>query len=72
MAAQEGAAAAQEAPGAQKDAPASGGVTPAGTNWFYYCLGLALQTILWLLLFLGIIVAVVVGTHLTEFRYVGF
>ena len=44
----------------------------AGTNWFYYCLGLALQTFLWLLLFLGIIVAVVVGTHLTEFRYVGF
>ena len=60
------------APGAQADAPVSGGVTSAGTNWFYYCLGLALQTFLWLLLFLGIIVAVVVGTHLTEFRYVGF
>ena len=59
-------------PGAQEDEPVSGGVTPAGTNWFYYCLGLALQTFLWLLLFLGIIVAVVVGTHLTEFRYVGF
>ena len=60
------------APGAQAGAPVPGGVTSAGTNWFYYCLGLALQTFLWLLLFLGIIVAVVVGTHLTEFRYVGF
>jgi len=33
-------------------------VTPAGTNWFYYCPASALQTFLWLLLFLAIIVAV--------------
>ena len=60
------------APVARQDASVSGGETPIGTNWFYYCLGLGLQTFLWLLLFLAIIVAVVVGTHLTEFRYVGF
>ena len=42
------------------------------TNWFYYGLGLALQTFLWFLLFLAITVAVLVGNKLTEFRYVGF
>jgi hypothetical protein len=40
--------------------------------WFYYGLGLSLQTFLWFLLFLAIIVAVLVGGKLTEFRYVGF
>ena len=43
-----------------------------GTNWVFYGLGLSLQTVLWCLLFLAIIVAVAVGGHLTEFRYVGF
>jgi hypothetical protein len=38
----------------------------------YYGLGLTLQTFLWFLLFLAIVVAVLVGGHLTEFRYVGF
>jgi hypothetical protein len=42
------------------------------TQWFYYGLGLSLQTFLWFLLFLAIVVAVLVGNHLTEFRYVGF
>lgn len=42
------------------------------TNWFYYGLGLSLQTFLWFLLFLAITVAVLVGNKLTEFRYVGF
>jgi hypothetical protein len=42
------------------------------TSWFFYGLGLSLQTFLWFLLFLAIIVAVAVGGHLTEFRYVGF
>jgi hypothetical protein len=42
------------------------------TKWFYYGLGLSLQTFLWFLLFLAITVAVLVGGHLTEFRYVGF
>ncbi len=42
------------------------------TNWVFYGLGLSLQTVLWCLLFLAIIVAVAVGGHLTEFRYVGF
>jgi hypothetical protein len=42
------------------------------TRWFYYGLGLSLQTFLWFLLFLAIIVAVLVGGQLTEFRYVGF
>jgi hypothetical protein len=45
---------------------------PPRTRWFYYGLGLSLQTFLWLLLFLAIIVAVMVGGQLTEFRYVGF
>ena len=42
------------------------------TRWLYYGLGLSLQTLLWFLLFLAIIVAVLVGGQLTEFRYVGF
>jgi hypothetical protein len=42
------------------------------TNWFFYGLGLSLQTLLWSLLFLAIVVAVAVGNKLTEFRYVGF
>jgi hypothetical protein len=47
---------------------------PAGprTQWFYYVLGLSLQTFLWFLLFLAITIAVLVGGKLTEFRYVGF
>ena len=41
-------------------------------HWFYYGLGLSLQTFLWFLVFLAITVAVLVGNQLTEFRYVGF
>jgi hypothetical protein len=41
-------------------------------RWLFYGLGLTLQTFLWFLLFLAITVAVLVGNHLTEFRYVGF
>ena len=41
-------------------------------HWFFYVLGLSLQTFLWFLLFLAITVAVLVGGKLTEFRYVGF
>jgi hypothetical protein len=41
-------------------------------HWFFYILGLSLQTFLWFLLFLAIAVAVLVGGKLTEFRYVGF
>jgi hypothetical protein len=56
--------------------PATGadGERPAESkgNWFYYTLGLSLQTFLWFLLFLAITVAVLVGGKLTEFRYVGF
>ncbi len=48
------------------------GEAPRRTRWFYYGLGLSLQTFLWFLLFLAIIVAVMVGGQLTEFRYVGF
>jgi hypothetical protein len=62
------------------DAPADGAPGAAqaqaerghGTDWVFYGLGLSLQTVLWCLLFLAIIVAVAVGGHLTEFRYVGF
>jgi hypothetical protein len=46
--------------------------TEPRTRWIYYGLGLSLQTFLWFLLFLAITVAVLVGNHLTEFRYVGF
>jgi hypothetical protein len=41
-------------------------------HWFYYGLGVSLQTFLWFLVFLAITVAVLVGGKLTEFRYVGF
>jgi hypothetical protein len=44
----------------------------ARTIWPLYVAGMALQTILWFLLFLAIVVAVATGGHLTEFRYVGF
>jgi hypothetical protein len=61
----------EEASGAraQGESPEPAGVR---TNWFYYGLGLSLQTFLWFLLFLAITVAVLVGNKLTEFRYVGF
>ena len=57
--------------------PAEGAERPAEPakprgQWFYYGLGLSLQTFLWFLLFLAITVAVLVGNKLTEFRYVGF
>jgi hypothetical protein len=55
------------AEGAESPQPAK----PRG-HWFYYGLGLSLQTFLWFLLFLAITVAVLVGGKLTEFRYVGF
>ncbi len=42
------------------------------TSRLFYGLGLGLQTLLWFLLFLAIVVAVAVGGELTEFRYVGF
>ena len=42
------------------------------TNWFFYGLGLSLQTLLWFLLFLALVVAIAAGGELTEFRYVGF
>ncbi len=41
-------------------------------NRFFYGLGIGVQTLLWFLLFLAIVVAVAVGGELTEFRYVGF
>jgi hypothetical protein len=52
-------------PGAPRDAGER-------TRWFFYGLGLSLQTLLWVLLLLAITVAVLVGGRLTEFRYVGF
>ena len=52
--------------------PEPGAAESPRTRWFFYGLGLSLQTLLWFLLFLAIIVAVLVGGQLTEFRYVGF
>lgn len=42
------------------------------TDRLFYGLGLSVQTLLWFLVFLAIVVAVMVGGRLTEFRYVGF
>jgi hypothetical protein len=50
---------------------ASGAPAPR-TSKFFYGLGLGLQTFLWFLLFLALVVAIAVGGELTEFRYVGF
>ncbi|HSL96185.1 MAG TPA: hypothetical protein VLA35_09770 [Thermoleophilia bacterium] len=61
------AAAATDEPRAAVDGPAG----PAGHR-FFYGLGIGVQTLLWFLLFLAIVVAVAVGGELTEFRYVGF
>ena len=61
------------APGPPGDAEVAGQTAPEPRlRWFYYGLGLSLQTFLWFLLFLAITVAVMVGGKLTEFRYVGF
>ena len=70
------------APDEATDAPvtaagaASKGMSPHDyrerTSWFFYGLGLSLQTFLWFLLFLALVVAIAVGGELTEFRYVGF
>ena len=49
-----------------------GGPAVQSGHRFYYGLGIGVQTLLWFLLFLAIVVAVAVGGELTEFRYVGF
>ena len=38
----------------------------------YYWLGVSVQVLLWLLVFLAIAAAIATGGHLTEFRYVRF
>ena len=58
--------------GAEVDGPPQDADERPRTRWFFYGLGLSLQTLLWFLLFLAITVAVLVGGKLTEFRYVGF
>ncbi len=37
-----------------------------------YALGLGVQVVFWCLIFLALALAIGVGGHLTEFRYVGF
>ncbi len=61
------------------ETPAAGGAAPEPqadaaprTSKLFYGLGLGVQTFLWFLLFLALVVAVAVGGELTEFRYVGF
>jgi hypothetical protein len=59
------------------DAGETGGAEPRDaaaprTSWLFYGLGLGLQTFLWFLLFLALVIAIAVGGELTEFRYVGF
>jgi len=61
--------------GAGEPAAESGTRNRAGRVWLpsgWYVLGLALQIFLWFLVFLGLAIAIGVGGHLTEFRYVGF
>jgi hypothetical protein len=71
--AHEGGAAGAPAGPAETGLPVrSAAETRPRAHWFYYGLGLSLQTFLWFLLFLAIVVAVLVGNKLTEFRYVGF
>ncbi|MFA4965825.1 MAG: hypothetical protein WC709_09365 [Thermoleophilia bacterium] len=67
----EAAAAARDAASGEAPAPPD---DPAaqGSGRLAYGLGLAVQTLLWFLLFLAIVVAVLAGHTLTEFRYVGF
>ncbi len=38
----------------------------------WYLLGVAVQCLIWMLVFLGLILAILGGQGLTEFRYVGF
>jgi Flp pilus assembly protein TadB len=47
----------------------------AGRSWSvtaFYALGLGVQVLLWVLVFLAIAAAIATGGHLTEFRYVHF
>ena len=37
-----------------------------------YVLGICVQVVFWMLVFLALAMAIGVGEHLTEFRYVGF
>jgi hypothetical protein len=62
----------QAGPAAAPDTAPEEGEPAEPTNWLFYGLGLSLQTLLWFLLFLAIVIAVAVGSELTEFRYVGF
>lgn len=46
-----------------------------GRSWSvtaFYALGLGVQVLLWVLVFLAIAAAIATGGHLTEFRYVHF
>jgi hypothetical protein len=63
-----------EGPGDRSAAHAAAPPDETGrpASWLFFGLGLALQTFLWFLLFLAIVIAVAVGGELTEFRYVGF
>jgi len=48
---------------------------PSSRTWSLraaYGLGLAVQAFIWFLIFFALAVAIGVGGHLTEFRYVGF
>jgi hypothetical protein len=64
------------ASGQFRAAPDGIGATPGparpAEHRVFYGLGIGVQTLLWFLLFLAIVVAVAVGGELTEFRYVGF
>ena len=64
--------AAVDPPGGSAEVAEQADPTGPAEHRFFYGLGIGVQTLLWFLLFLAIVVAVAVGGELTEFRYVGF
>jgi hypothetical protein len=76
VAAPDGAGAVAGGPAAASVSPAAAPAdeAPATTRQFrgWYVFGLSTQVLFWTLVFLGLVTAIAVGGHLTEFRYVGF
>ena len=58
--------------GATTREAASAAAGRARSATIFYVLGLSIQVLLWLLVFLAIAAAIATGGHLTEFRYVRF
>lgn len=61
---------APEAPGKATAHPVDGSRRSGPSGW--YVAGLCVQCLLWVLVFLGLTLAVLGGSVVNEFRYVGF